>query len=194
MKGFKKFLMRGNVIDLAVAVVIGAAFGAVVTAMVKDLITPIIAAIVGKPDFSAIYFTVNGSKFADWRFHQRGLRIYFCCGGRLLLRRVAGEYPAGSSCKRSSPTRSDNEELYGMSQHDTDWRSPLRVLYVGRKLIPDVTKSRYRHASAARSVAVHDAGVGGARGKLLPESPISLGRSFELHVDPGLMGGAFGDL
>jgi large conductance mechanosensitive channel len=63
LKGFKQFLMRGNVIDLAVAVVLGAAFGAVVTALVKDLITPLIAAIVGKPDFSQIAFTVNGSKF-----------------------------------------------------------------------------------------------------------------------------------
>ena len=63
MKGFKQFIMRGNVLDLAVAVVIGAAFGAVVTALVKDLITPLIAAIVGKPDFSAIQFEVNGSKF-----------------------------------------------------------------------------------------------------------------------------------
>lgn len=63
LKGFKQFLMRGNVVDLAVAVVIGAAFGAVVAALVKDLITPIIAAIVGKPDFSAIKFTVNGSTF-----------------------------------------------------------------------------------------------------------------------------------
>ena len=63
MKGFKQFLMRGNVVDLAVAVVIGTAFGAVVTALVKDLITPVIAAIVGKPDFSNITFTVNGSKF-----------------------------------------------------------------------------------------------------------------------------------
>lgn len=63
MKGFKQFLLRGNIIDLAVAVVIGAAFGAVVAALVKDLITPIIAALVGKPDFSALAFQVNGSKF-----------------------------------------------------------------------------------------------------------------------------------
>jgi large conductance mechanosensitive channel len=63
MKGFKQFLMRGNVLDLAVAVVIGAAFGAVITALVKDLITPLIAAIVGKPDFSAIQFEINGSRF-----------------------------------------------------------------------------------------------------------------------------------
>src|ERR1700751_730213 len=63
LKGFKAFLMRGNVVDLAVAVVIGAAFGSVVTAFVKDLITPIIAALVGKPDFSGIVFEINGSKF-----------------------------------------------------------------------------------------------------------------------------------
>ena len=60
LKGFRDFLMRGNVVDLAVAVVIGGAFGAVVTALVKDLITPLIAAIFGKPDFSAIVFVVNG--------------------------------------------------------------------------------------------------------------------------------------
>jgi large conductance mechanosensitive channel len=63
LKGFRDFLMRGNVVDLAVAVIIGGAFGAVVTALVKDLITPLIAALFGKPDFSAIVFEVNGSKF-----------------------------------------------------------------------------------------------------------------------------------
>lgn len=63
LKGFKQFLLRGSVVDLAVAVVIGGAFGAVVAALVKDLLTPLIAAIVGQPDFSAIQFTVNGSKF-----------------------------------------------------------------------------------------------------------------------------------
>jgi len=63
LKGFKEFLLRGNMVDLAVAVVIGGSFGAVVTALVKDLITPLIAAIVGKPDFSAISFTVNASQF-----------------------------------------------------------------------------------------------------------------------------------
>ena len=63
LQGFKQFIFRGNVLDLAVAVVMGAAFGAVVTALVKDLLTPLIAAIVGKPDFSAITFTVNNSQF-----------------------------------------------------------------------------------------------------------------------------------
>ncbi len=64
MKGFAAFLMRGNVVDLAVAVVIGGAFGAVVTALVKDLLTPLIAAIVGKPDFASLAFTINNSRFA----------------------------------------------------------------------------------------------------------------------------------
>ena len=63
LKGFKQFVFRGNVLDLAVAVIIGGAFGAVVTALVKDLVTPLIAAIFGKPDFSAIAFTINGSTF-----------------------------------------------------------------------------------------------------------------------------------
>ncbi len=63
LSNFKKFLFRGNVVDLAVAVVIGAAFGAVVTALVRDLITPIIAMIFGKHDFAALTFTINGSTF-----------------------------------------------------------------------------------------------------------------------------------
>ena len=68
MKGFKQFLLRGNVVDLAVGVVIGAAFGSVVTAMVKDLLTPLIDAVVKAPDFSGLYFTLNGSKFLYGEF------------------------------------------------------------------------------------------------------------------------------
>jgi large conductance mechanosensitive channel len=63
MRGFKTFLLRGNVVDLAVGVVIGIAFAAVIAAFVKDLVTPLIAAIGGQPDFSTLYFTVNNSKF-----------------------------------------------------------------------------------------------------------------------------------
>lgn len=64
IKGFRQFILRGNVVDMAVGVVIGAAFATVVTAFTKDLLTPLIAAIAGKPDFSTIKFTVNGSIFA----------------------------------------------------------------------------------------------------------------------------------
>ena len=63
IKEFKKFILRGNVVDLAVAVVVGAAFGAVVTALVENFVTPLIAAIGGQPDFSALSFTINESKF-----------------------------------------------------------------------------------------------------------------------------------
>src|SRR6185437_16089449 len=68
MSGFRKFLLRGNVVDLAIAVVIGAAFGTVVQALVKDLITPLIGAFGGVPDFSALFFTLNGSKFLIGEF------------------------------------------------------------------------------------------------------------------------------
>jgi len=63
VKEFRQFLLRGNVVDLAVAVVIGAVFGAVVSALVADLLTPLIAAIIGEPDFSNLTFTINKSVF-----------------------------------------------------------------------------------------------------------------------------------
>jgi len=64
LSGFKQFILRGNVVDMAVGVVVGAAFAGVVGAFTKDLLTPLIAAIVGQPDFSAIRFSVHGSAFA----------------------------------------------------------------------------------------------------------------------------------
>jgi large conductance mechanosensitive channel len=63
LSGFKQFILRGNVVDLAVGVVIGAAFGSVVTAFTKDLLTPLIAAMAGKPDFSAISFALGSTVF-----------------------------------------------------------------------------------------------------------------------------------
>lgn len=110
MKGFKQFLLRGNVLDLAVAVVMGAAFGAVVTALVKDLITPIIAAIVGKPDFSNILFEVNGSKFLIGDFINAlvsflliAAAVYFFVVlpvNAVLARMKRGEAPADPTTKR----------------------------------------------------------------------------------------------
>jgi len=68
MSGFKEFLLRGNVVDMAVGIVVGAAFGTVVTAFVKDLLTPFIAAVVKAPDFSAMSFTLHNSKFMIGHF------------------------------------------------------------------------------------------------------------------------------
>lgn len=110
LKGFKEFLLRGNVLDLAVAVVIGAAFGAVVTALVKDLINPLIAAVVGKPDFSAIAFTVNNSKFAVGDFLNAlvsfiliGAAVYFFVVlpvNKLTARLRRGEAPPDPTTKK----------------------------------------------------------------------------------------------
>lgn len=68
LKGFKQFILRGNVVDLSVGVVIGAAFSAVVTSLVANILTPIIGAIVKTPDFSSLMFTINGSKFMYGNF------------------------------------------------------------------------------------------------------------------------------
>jgi len=68
MRGFKAFLLRGNVVDLAIAFVIGVAFSAVIAAFVKDLVTPLVAALGGQPDFASLYFTVNKSKFMYGEF------------------------------------------------------------------------------------------------------------------------------
>ena len=104
MKGFKEFIMRGNVVDLAVAVVIGAAFGAVVTALVKDILTPLIAAIIGKPDFSNLTFTINKSLFrygdvinAIITFLGVAAAVYFFVIlplNKLAERRARGQVPA----------------------------------------------------------------------------------------------------
>jgi large conductance mechanosensitive channel len=110
MKGFKQFMLRGNVLDLAVAVVMGAAFGAVVTALVKDLITPIIAAIVGRPDFAGITFTINNSKFLIGDFINAlvsfvliGAAVYFFVVlpvTKLMARLRRGEAPPDPTTKK----------------------------------------------------------------------------------------------
>ena len=68
LDGFKKFILRGNMVDLAVGVVIGSAFSALVNALVKDLLTPLISAVAKSPDFADLYFRVNGSKFMYGEF------------------------------------------------------------------------------------------------------------------------------
>ena len=68
LKGFKGFIMRGSIVDLAIAVVIGVAFGAVIAALVEDFLTPLIAALFGKQDFSNLAFTINDSVFRYGHF------------------------------------------------------------------------------------------------------------------------------
>ena len=111
MKGLRTFLLRGNIVDLAVAVVMGAAFGAVVTALVKDLITPIIAAFVGKPDFSGIVFTVNNSKFLIGDF----------------INAVVSFLLIGSA---------DHQELYGVSEQCSYRGAAMCFLHLATGLNP----------------------------------------------------------
>ena len=110
LKGFKEFVLRGNVLELAIAVVIGAAFTNVITAMVKDLITPLIGAIVGKPDFSALVVTVNGSPFligdflnAVIAFVLMAAAVYFFVVAPMnawIARQRRGEAPADPTTKK----------------------------------------------------------------------------------------------
>ena len=109
LKDFKTFLLRGNVVDLAVAVVIGAAFGAVVTAMVEDIITPIIAAIGGQPDFATLTFTINGSVFKYGAFLNAIISFVIIAAviffvvvkpmSLMLARMARGEKPADPTTK-----------------------------------------------------------------------------------------------
>jgi len=117
MKGFKQFILRGNVLDLAVAVVMGGAFGAVVTAMVKDLLTPLIAAIAGSPDFSSIAIDVRGSKLlvgdflnAVISFLMVAAAVYFFIVlpvNSLMARLNRGEAPPDPTTKKCSECLSE---------------------------------------------------------------------------------------
>jgi large conductance mechanosensitive channel len=110
LRGFKEFVLRGNVIDLAVAVVIGGAFGTLVTALVKDILTPLIGAIVGQPDFSAFTITVNGSTFligdflnAVISFLLIAAAVYFFVVlpiNAIVARRRRGEAPPDPTTKK----------------------------------------------------------------------------------------------
>jgi large conductance mechanosensitive channel len=117
LKEFKQFILRGNVVDLAVAVVIGTAFGAVVAAFVADIITPLIAAIFGKPNFASLSFTINNSTFlygdflnAVITFLSIAAAIFFFVVKPLNVleaRRAAGEPPESPTTKACPECLSD---------------------------------------------------------------------------------------
>jgi large conductance mechanosensitive channel len=110
LRGFKKFLFRGNVVDLAVAVVIGAAFGAVIASFVANILTPLIAAVIGKPDFSDLSITVNNSKLLYGTFLNSliafvlvAAAVYFFVVAPMnayIERRRRGEAPADPTTKK----------------------------------------------------------------------------------------------
>jgi large conductance mechanosensitive channel len=130
-KGFSEFIMRGNVVDLAVAVVIGAAFGAVVKAFVDNILTPIIAAVFGQPDFGNLVFTVNGSVFRYGLFINAlisflliALAIYYIVVmpmNKLAERRARGADPTAKECPEclsEIPHKARKCAHCGSEQHD----------------------------------------------------------------------------
>jgi large conductance mechanosensitive channel len=109
IKGFKEFILRGNVVDLSVGVVMGASFGAIVTALVKDILTPLIGAIAKVPDFSGLTFVLNDSKFAYGDFLNAligfilvAAAIYFfvIMPMNTLLKKMKKEAPADPTNKK----------------------------------------------------------------------------------------------
>jgi hypothetical protein len=127
--GFKQFILRGNVVDMAVGVVIGAAFATVVTAFTKDLLTPFIAAIVGKPDFSAISFTIHGSLFPIGDFINAAVGGLLFCG-------YAHQRPSLAHAQSACPGRSHHQEVPRMPERDSDRRAPLLALQPARSHSP----------------------------------------------------------
>ena len=115
-KEFRQFLLRGNVVDLAVGVVIGASFSALVAALVKDLITPLIAAVAKVPDFAGLVFTVNGSKFMYGEFINAFVSFLIVAATifffvvkpmNLLIERASKEPPADPTDKKCPECLSD---------------------------------------------------------------------------------------
>ena len=110
MKDFKEFLLRGNLVDMAVGIVIGLAFAAVVTALVADLVTPLIAAIGGNPDFSTPQLHDQQEPLPLRRLHQRADHVRRDRGRHLLPRREAGQRADGAAQDRAAGRRDDAGE------------------------------------------------------------------------------------
>lgn len=116
LKGFKAFIMRGNIVDLAIAVVIGAAFGAVVAALVADFVTPLIAALFGKPDFSGLTFTINHSVFRYGHFINVMISFLAVAGAIYFIvvvpmQKLADRRKTGQEVLEATPAPSDEAVL-----------------------------------------------------------------------------------
>lgn len=116
IKEFKQFLLRGNVVDLAVGVVIGSAFGTIVSSLVSDILTPLISAIAKLPDFSGLYFTINGSKFMYGSFINAFISFVLVASAvfffvvkpmNLLISRSRKEPPADPTTKKCTECMSE---------------------------------------------------------------------------------------
>ena len=136
VKEFREFILRGNLVELAVAVVIGTAFAAVVSAFVADLITPLIAAVGGEQDFSEADVRDQRQHVPLRRLHQRAAHVRDHRGGGVLLRGQAGERADGAPRHRAGRGAGD-ARMPGLPQQHPGGRTALRVLHggaLGRRL------------------------------------------------------------
>ena len=161
LKEFRDFVLRGNVVELAVAVVIGAAFGALVTAFVASFVTPLIAAIGGEPDFSDLAFTINDSRFTYGAFFNALLVVPDHRRGGVLLRRAPAQHADGAAAAGAG-RRPRRAAVPGVPVGHPDRGAALRVLHRGgRVCLISLSapasrrrrRSRRRGSSASRSAA-----------------------------------------
>ena len=160
MSGFRKFLMRGNLIELAVAVVIGVAFNAVIQALISDIITPLIAAIAGKPNFGALTFTVNHSKFSYGSFINALLSfviiaavVYFLIVSpmaRVIAIRATGTRrpPSARARSASATSRSRPGALHVLHRRGAAGRPRRTARPVGLSAEPELAAARSADAAA----------------------------------------------
>ena len=128
LKEFREFILRGNLVDLAVAVVIGTAFTAVVTSLVEDILTPLIAAIGGEPDFSALSFTINGSKFRYGDFINAML-TFLIVATVLFFFVIKPTNALLSRLRTEPPVAEETRQVSRVPQRDPGVRATLRVLH-----------------------------------------------------------------
>jgi large conductance mechanosensitive channel len=123
---FKQFLLRGNIVDLAVAFVIGVAFAALINSLVVDLLTPVIAAILGKPDFSGLDFTINGSVFHYGSFLNALISFVSIAAAVFFL---VVKPMSVINARNAPPQAPADRQVPGVPERDPRRRPPLRPLH-----------------------------------------------------------------
>ena len=130
LEGFKRFILRGNVVDMAVGVVIGAAFGGVVTSLTKGVLTPFIGALVKLPDFSNLKYKVRGSDFLIGDF-LNALISFLLIAAAVYFFVVARELVAGTDGPTAAGAGADHQEMSGVFERDPDRGEAVRALHAG---------------------------------------------------------------
>ena len=134
LDGFKKFILRGNVVDMAVGVVIGAAFGGVVTELTKAFLTPLIALVVGKPDYSSLKFAVRGTTFPIGDFVNAAISFVLIAAAVYFFVVVPINWLIARMRKEPPARRSHDQEMPRVPQRDSH-RSPAAAAFCAQPVI-----------------------------------------------------------